>query len=339
MRNILLLILSFIIITSYYSCETDFDMNAEYKDITIVYGLLNQNETTHYVKINRAFLGNDNTIALAQDPMTSSYGDSLEVTLEEWRNSYYKRTFTMTDTLVERDPDSGSPFYNPSNPYQIIYKTKANLIEDGTYKLVIKNKYSGKIITSETKLIEDFTITKPNAGVSTIGFNHKVSNPTDVQWRSGLNGRLYQLVIRFYYIERDLNNIETKKYVDWVLGTKTSQNINGGEEMKLSYVGESFYKNIQDNVKFDPNVAVRIPDTVQFIFSVAADEFNTYMDINKPSSSIVQERPEYTNINNGIGIFSSRYIKIRGKLLNNDSQEFLKSGIYTSDLAFTKRIP
>ena len=33
------------------------------------------------------------------------------------------------------------------------------------------------------------------------------------------------------------------------------------------------------------------------------------MEVNDASSSIVQERPEYTNIENGIGIFSSRYNK------------------------------
>ncbi|MFC2111167.1 hypothetical protein ACFLQ5_01805, partial [Bacteroidota bacterium] len=326
--------LSFIAITTYYSCETDFDMNAEYKDITVVYGLLNQNETTHYLKINRAFLGTDNTVALAQDPLTISYGDSLEVSMEEWRNSYYKRTLYFIDTLIEREPDLNSPFYNPVNPYQIIYKTNASLLDDASYKLIIKNKYSGKIITAETKLIEEFSITKPGGGVPLIGFTS--THPTEVRWRTGINGRLYQLVIRFYYIERDINNVETKKYVDWVFGTKTSINLNGGQEMKLEYIGESFFKNIQSNIKFDPNVVVRLPDTIQFIISVAADEFNTYMDINKPSNSIVQERPEYTNINNGIGIFSSRYIKIRNIWLNSLTQDSLVSGIYTSDLAFIK---
>ena len=205
MKKIIFCFLIFITITSFFSCETDFDMNAEYKDITIVYGLLNQNETTHYVKINRAFLGTDNTIALAQDPMTISYGDSLEVTIEEWKGNYWQRTITMDTVHIKREPSS-SPFYNPVNPYQIIYKTDANLLEDGTYKLIIENKYSGKVITAETKLIGDFNITKPKGGQKFIGFTG--TSPVNVEWRSGENGRLYQLVIRFNYIEKDLNNIE-----------------------------------------------------------------------------------------------------------------------------------
>jgi hypothetical protein len=32
--------------------------------------------------------------------------------------------------------------------------------------------------------------------------------------------------------------------------------------------------------------------------------------LNEPSSSLVQERPEYTNIENGLGVFSASYEKI-----------------------------
>ncbi len=164
--------------------------------------------------------------------------------------------------------------------------------------------------------------------------NFTNSNPTESKWISGENGRLYQLVIRFNYYEITKDSIKTRKHVDWVFPTKTSITLNGGEDIRVDYLGESFYKNIQNNIEFDPNVTYRTPDTVQFIISVAADEFNTYMNINKPSNSIVQERPEYTNINNGIGVFSSRYIKTRNILLNTPSQEELKSGQYTSDLGF-----
>jgi hypothetical protein len=31
--------------------------------------------------------------------------------------------------------------------------------------------------------------------------------------------------------------------------------------------------------------------------------------VNEPSSGIVQEKPDYTNVENGIGLFSCRYLK------------------------------
>jgi hypothetical protein len=46
---------------------------------------------------------------------------------------------------------------------------------------------------------------------------------------------------------------------------------------------------------------------VEYIFSVASDDLNTYMEVTEPSNTVVQERPAFTNITNGIGLFASRY--------------------------------
>ena len=39
------------------SCKKDLNINDEWKEITVVYGLLNVNDSIHYVKITKAFLG------------------------------------------------------------------------------------------------------------------------------------------------------------------------------------------------------------------------------------------------------------------------------------------
>ena len=57
--------------------------------------------------------------------------------------------------------------------------------------------------------------------------------------------------------------------------------------------------------RYDPNV-IRVPDSVEYIFTVASEELSNYIEVTNPSNTIVQEKPIYTNISNGIGIFSSR---------------------------------
>ena len=60
--------------------------------------------------------------------------------------------------------------------------------------------------------------------------------------------------------------------------------------------------------------------------TVGSEDLNTYIKVNKPITGIVQERPQFTNINNGIGLFSSRYTKVRyGFPLTSSSIDFLKS--------------
>lgn len=316
------------------SCESDFEINGPYQDISIVYGLLNQAEPEHYIKINRAFLG-DNALILANDPNNSSYGDSLQVWIEDWRFGNYLTTYNLIDTLIKKNVSS-SPFYNPNNPYQIVYKFKANLNQDSEYRLFIKNKYTGKIVSSQTRLVKEFSIIKPRSGQPTFSFTG--TSPTPIEWTSGELGRLYQLVIRFNYIEKNIKTlvVDSTKFVDWVFPVKRSKTLLGGEKFELEFLGEGFYKNIKGTVKTDENVQ-RWYRNVQFIFSVAADDFATYMDVNKPSSSIVQERPEYSNINNGIGIFSSRYIKSRDLMLSSPSEDSLVKGIHTSGLSFIKK--
>jgi hypothetical protein len=36
------------------------------------------------------------------------------------------------------------------------------------------------------------------------------------------------------------------------------------------------------------------------------DDLKSYIEVNSPATGIVQERPIYTNISNGIGLFASR---------------------------------
>ena len=325
-KYLLILFSTFIL---FNTCETDFNINADWKDITIVYGLLNQNDSVHYIKITKAFLGEGNALVMAQNPDYSNYGTSLEVRMEEWTNEVYNKTFILdTTTITNKEPGT---FYYPN---QIVYKFNDILNEDCEYKLIIKNILTNKIITSNTNLVHNFSIEQPyyNPVNPLIGFTSTL--PMTVKWNSAKNGRRYQLLIRFHYTE--INNYtsdSTELYVDWLIGTEKSSKLDGGEKMSTEIVGEGFFEILQDEIPLNSDVT-RKAGMVDFIFTVAGDDLNTYMEVNEPSNSIVQERPEYTNINNGIGIFSCRYEVIRSFYLSANSREELKNGEHTCNLGF-----
>ena len=54
MKKSLLLSLIVSLVLIFPACETDVDVNAEWEEITIVYGLLSQNDQEHYFRINKA---------------------------------------------------------------------------------------------------------------------------------------------------------------------------------------------------------------------------------------------------------------------------------------------
>ena len=57
----LVLSISFITV----ACKTDFDINAPYKAVPIVYGLIDQSQDTQFVKINKSFIGDGNNVDYA----------------------------------------------------------------------------------------------------------------------------------------------------------------------------------------------------------------------------------------------------------------------------------
>ena len=325
-----------ILLFSLLACKTDFEINAEWKDIMIVYGLLSQNDSIenndyHYIKINKAFLGEDNALTMALNPDSSSYGNNLEVSVEEWKNGSQSHVWYLdTITIYNKDPGI---FYNTK---QVLYRFQADLDENAEYKLFIKNKLTGKIVSSTTPLVQPFTIKKPAPSPPGAPAVFHSSNPYTVIWYSGANGKRYQIMIRFNYWEKIWGETDsTRKSVEWDLGSYTSEGVQGGEKMTTSYTGNTFFQYLRDKIGYNTNAIrhVAVPN-VEFIFSVAADDFNTYMEVNAPSTSIVQEKPEYTNINNGIGVFSSRYQIVRPLPMSPVSLDSLFNGVYTSILNF-----
>ena len=98
--------------------------------------------------------------------------------------------------------------------------------------------------------------------------------------------------------------------------------------------GGAFYSVLAAKIPVNPDLK-RAAGRVDYIFSVASDDLNTYMEVTEPSSSIVQYRPPFTNINNGIGLFSSRFINSIDSLrLGENMVDSIRSNPNTSNLGF-----
>jgi len=330
LRTFVFLLLSILLIT--WSCEENFDINAPYQDITVVFGLLDPGEDTIFLKINKAFLSDGNVLEMAKIEDSSIYVNGLQASIEEWENGDFKKSYQL-DTITIKNKEEGF-FYNP---YQIIYYTPYEPATSREYRL--KVEVNNKEITAVTNLVNNFSISKPSAGSQFIQFRKDTDG--EVEWSSANFGKRYEVVIRFKYKEVLFNSPDTVyKYVDWGMGTKKSVSDIGGEELKIAYSNNGFYTFIADQIPYkqDPaleaNVKERYTNNVDFIIAVAAEDLNTYMEVNEPSNSIVQERPDYTNITSGIGIFSSRFRNMRTKKIHPETIQMIKTDSLTKDLKF-----
>ena len=77
MRYLKYVLIALLLIPVLYSCNNKLNVNANWKDITVVYGLLSQNDDTAYMKISKAFLGPGNAMQYAKIPDSSTYPANL----------------------------------------------------------------------------------------------------------------------------------------------------------------------------------------------------------------------------------------------------------------------
>lgn len=326
------------------ACSTDLDVTGNWKETMVVYGLLDQSHDTQYVKINKAFLGEGNAYQYAQQKDSVQFANSLTVQLQRIKNG------NPLGAPIQLQPNGTIPkdagiFYSADQTYAIysypsIGANKLNA--DSQYELSILNNETGTQATATTSLVGDLSISKPLASTASFYFVSalSVNYPFMVEWKSTANGRLYQLFIRFNYMEYIDNNGDlvvddsvTKK-LDWYFTEQRTSSTAGGETMNVTFAGKNYLKYIGNTIQDSPNVIRRKALKTDLYVTGGSDDLSTFIDVNKPSTGIIQEKPEFTNINNGLGIFTSRVTAIMSRNLEATTLDTLACGQYTRNLRF-----
>jgi len=319
MRKMYLLFIVFLILFS--SCETEFDVNAEWKETTVVYGLLDASLDTQYIKINKAFLGDTSAAVMAQYADSVNYNpDNLEIKLYDLVSNSF---IILDDTLMNKDPFD--PNGNPgifSVEENIIYRAlnPSDFLRSGrTYMLQIKNINSGNEVSASTELISSFSFLNFNSSYKFGFYNSALPDSTKfrsktLNWDKVENGMIYQLDVRFNYVENG-----DSLYLLWSQPLVSYTGI----QMETKLEGIKFFNFLSNNLEED-NSALRKFINLDIVMTIGTEDLNTYMQVNEPVSGIVQQRPDFTNINNGIGLFSSRYTHSEFDIdLTDDTRKYL----------------
>jgi len=287
----------------YSSCSTDFNTAAPYKETMVIYGLLNSSDSTQYIRISKAYLGEGNSLIMAQQKDSIYYGDILDVKLLRMTNGVLAQTIPLTrDTTVPKNPGIFAA------PYQVVYKCTTPVAGSGsTYKLVVHNNQTGLTAESETNMVDSVRTEVPQ----TVDFTSPIQYT--VRLDAVTNGWVYNATFRFRYKEVNLvSGQTTSKYVDWNLG----DDVNGESGLAiLEYTRlyrPDLYRIIGQTLSpVDTNVIRRIIDSppIEIVATAATENMYIYSQLTQPSFGIVQERPTFSNIDNGIGLFSSRNVK------------------------------
>jgi hypothetical protein len=383
-------ILFFALVVFFASCKTEVDLNAPYKNTTIIFGLLDPDPNgdgsstaldTQWIKINKTFLGegDNNAYAAIRDSSEYKEEDFVRKVVERIQNGEVTAEYELISKTMSNRSLNGI-FYGPE---QTVYffvplvsspnpNPHVGLDQNSEYRIVLEFT-DGRVVTATTKVVNSGSLTwgfpMPNTAIilanltQTVGVFNYVSEAT-VRWSPVPNVSIYDVRLRFHYTEKRYassedvvsgNPISTKKdSVDYFIGSKTEDDVNGTQQLKLTYDGRGFFSFLQNNLAANPlirrvignynqSVAPARTECFDVVITMGNSDLRSYIDVNSPATGVVQERPIYSNVSNGIGLFASRSTRILRNLPllpvspappNPGTQEALILGEYTQGLYF-----
>ena len=316
-KNGLFLLLFLALGSLFNACSTEVDLYADYKDITVVYGLLDSDKDTNYVKINKAFLGNGDAHEFALIADSCNYPFKLDTKIIEYRataagTNYQKTREIVLDTLTIHNKHQDGFFYAPD---QLVYFTNQRIYSNTSqykYKYELQINRGDTVLVAETDMVGGYGF---NITTAVGSFSGEYGTP--VKWYPCPNAAMYEVVLKFRFVEVGPSHDSVQRCMSWSLGTHSEQELyaNNWEngQYNLSHKSSLFFTQLAAFLGSDTlnqNVDRVIQDNA-FCVSIAAggEELYNFISVNGPSSSIVQNIPEYTNVKGGYGVFSSRTLK------------------------------
>lgn len=335
------------------SCKPDVNLTSDYQDVTVVYGLLNPLDAQHYIKIYKGYLTKDNALVWAQDLDNISYYDDITVKLEEYLPESMGDALHYTyqvDTVMSNPKEVDGVF--PKN--QVLYRvreTSRYYIREGfRYRLVIENKNTGRVVTAKTTTLSELSFDIPQGG-----HEGNVSSflwYKDEPWAVGTkimpeNASAIDAYMTFRYIEKNKMTGDTvHKSIDdirlttgFVYGNTASFKPNS----VLRIIGEKIEPNDEVWRYADDDGKAKTRNCLDIKLWACDEVYYRYYKTAQPSSSIVQDRVNYTNIeaddNMALGFFASRTYKVRRfSVYNMDdyqrNEDSLIYGQWTKNLNF-----
>lgn len=331
------------LITSLTSCKNELDVLAPGEESVSVYGALNPNEPVQNIRINKVYITDGDALAAGLDANQINYGPGeLKVTLQRFMagsstptlttvGDATKKEIVLTETVVTTA--SG----NFSNQ-QRIWQTTDKLYKTGEYKLTITNVSSGKQFTSQTTVIDSVKTTN---SIPTMPFYWSPTNPSaypmhgsyvpptsisppptqdnayvkyetftqtyKIKFKSVANAKLYRVSMRLHFLDYTTSTTSTANYVDMDFSTVKSPDLLANNDLEVVFTGNEFYDMVgraMEN-KNSSGIIKRKIEYIEYTIRATTENMFDFLQVNAPSNSIAQDKPYYTNINGGVGIFAS----------------------------------
>lgn len=328
MRRITGIILTISLLAS-CSNELEVHMDKPYEG-PVIYFLLNPQDSVQYLRIQRVYLGESSALETGQNP-DSIYPYGTIVRLEKLDGDEVIEEHIM-EPLYDQPKDDGLF----SSDGHLLYKYDKKVDVGYTYRLNIQLPDNDNLIQATTIPYSNLTVTDLNRWPN--GINMVNKKFAKVSWLSLPNTETYQLLIRFHYY--DLTKTDTiARYVDWKLPRVTSATLKGGETISINLNVENWYLLLGEKIPVDDNIVKRYAGRFDYRWDFAGEPLETYLTQDQTAQSgLLTDYPQYSNIQNAIGLFSYRsFYETNGHRISLFTLERLTTHPETEYLKFDGR--
>ena len=320
------------------ACKNELVTIEGWKDIPVVYGLLSLNDTATYFRIEKAFVDATKTPnELAQLPDSLYYKD-VTVTLVRTRNNE-RFILTQVNGNTEGYVRKDGIFAKAPNYLYKIKNSDLTLKADEEWRIEVQRKGETKpIAKATTKVIGNYEVTNPSTTPVFLRLDNNFTLTLETEEKTG---KFYDIKLLFNYDETDPTkpNSTVAKQLKWDFTTSGQRRSSGNvPDPILSFTrkGQDFYTFLGDNIPETAGV-IRTFKSIDFEIYIGGQEFIDYITVGIANTGITgsQTIPTYTNIENGLGLFSSRNKVVKtGVKFSDVALDLLKNSAFTKKLNF-----
>ncbi|MDR9399100.1 hypothetical protein [Salibacter sp.] len=342
---------------AFTGCDDEIDITAPQKEVPVVYAIFNQNENTHYVKVNRLLQGDRSFDELAKDRSIAEYEDvKVEIVETTYTSEFNEEVDRQNARYIECTPvevtnkDSGTFYYPNQKVYQYEEDDTLKMNEDNVYGVRITLP-SGEEVTGFTPLVRTTSSTvKPgicrpqNLTGCVVDFGSRSSTTQNefsaysiVVTQPGFC-RSFETSLTFRYREVIDGQLSDPKDIVVDLGKETFESTydpRGGQapaSRTVRFVSDRFYQIIADRVPDlddSPGVEKRILDSAFINVEFASEDLELYTQVSQPSESLLEDKPPFTNLKGGgIGVVGSRNsVEIKLPLSTRTQEELVNATV------------
>jgi hypothetical protein len=314
------------------SCNDKLEIAAPYENISVVYGLLDMNDTAHYIRVQKAFMDqNKSGLDMAKEA-DSNYYRNIDVVIKEIDgNNRLLNTINLSRVDLDQEgyPKASGTFFNSPN---IAYKFKHALSPSNKYRLLITNKETGRIDSSETNVLNNgggnvsiFGLRDWLSPRFRIAFNRvKDDNGKDVNTTYEAiippTAAAAELLIKLNWIDSNTVTGEVTPHQSifnhFIPTNKVVPNPVASTTANLSVPNIRFYEFVALEMGKPANAnIVRKFKNSDMILYAAGTEMIRYKELNATNGGLTADevRPLYTNMKGGnsMGLFATRVHTIK----------------------------